>query len=138
VREQGDRYALARDLSDLGLATSRLGQGHRASAFLREAIGLFRELGNVGGIGQALRRLAELSAAGGDARRAARLLGAAQATDASVSAATPTWTTTDADRIERRLRTELGVETFEASRAEGRSMSPDQAIAYALDATEAA
>jgi tetratricopeptide (TPR) repeat protein len=131
-REMRDRYALGRVLADLGMLATLRGDHERAVSLLRESVELFNTLGNLGGLGQALWRLAELAAVQGQADRAARLCGAATmlldraGTDlASLHL--------DAGDVEAQTRTALGEPAYAVAWAVGRALSPEQAVALALE-----
>jgi hypothetical protein len=65
--------------------------------------------------------------------RAARLLGAAEAVCADLGTALPVAIAEEYGRTVRGARSALGEEAFAAAWAEGRAMSLDDAIRYALD-----
>ena len=76
-----------------------------------------------------------LAAAEGQSARAARLMGAAQGLREAVRDPLPSY---EADFIERWLapaRARLSAPAFETALAEGRAMTMEQAVAYALEGT---
>jgi hypothetical protein len=83
-------------------------------------------------ISDGLEGLAGMAAAEGDAARAARLFGAAQAHREAV--ATPRWPVMDAiyDRDVALARRLLDAEAWDAAWAAGNTMPVDQAVTYAL------
>jgi predicted ATPase/DNA-binding CsgD family transcriptional regulator/Tfp pilus assembly protein PilF len=78
ARDADARAAVAQMLLDLSHAAGLAGDGERAEAAVHEALDIYVERGDLGGIGSAIRSLAGLAASAGNAERAARLLGAAQ------------------------------------------------------------
>ena len=131
-REMGDRYALGRVLADLGMLATRRGDHERAARLLQESIDLFSALGNLGGVGQVLWRLAEDEAVQGRADRAARLLGAATALRERAGADAPL-IPTDAVDVLARVQADLGEQASTAAQREGRMMTVEQAVAFALE-----
>ena len=77
--------------------------------------------------------LAGLAAAQGQAGRAARLFGAAEALRESVSNRIPPSERAEYDHNIAAARAQLSEAAFAASWAGGRAMSLEQAVAYALD-----
>ena len=114
------------------------GDDWRARALLAESLALNQQLGTMAGMVGVLLELAGLVAGQGQPRevleRAARLYGAA----AAVSAILGTDGLTERERAAyqrtaARLRTQLGEAPFAAAWAEGRAMTLEQAVAYALE-----
>ncbi len=130
-REGGSKWGVALPLHNLGTIAKEQGDYRRAAALFEESLPLYREANNTPGVASCLVGLAGV-AAEGQPERAARLLGAAQALlDRTSSVVEP------ADRIEiereiAAVRTQLGEETFAPAWAEGRAMTLEQAITYAL------
>jgi non-specific serine/threonine protein kinase len=104
-RELGTEESVASALYDLGCVLLIRGSYPRSAGILRESLGLWREIGETGRIANCLVALAQGPE---PALKAARLLGAASV--------------------------RLGEAAFTAAWAEGRTMSREQAIAYALEA----
>jgi hypothetical protein len=76
--------------------------------------------------------LAEITAAHGQPRRAARLLGAVEALRAAPLAARMLYLQAPADRAAAVAREAMGQDAFDAARAEGATLSLEQAVAEAL------
>ena len=133
ARAQGDRWSTALILFSLGQV--RLAQGDAAAAapLLRESLVLQREAKNAWGVTVALDGLAWLAGAQGRVRRAARLLAAAQAMRGQIGVAAWHHWSADRESPAAAVRAQLGEAAFEAEWAAGQAMSPEQAIAYALD-----
>jgi hypothetical protein len=94
---------------------------------------MFRETGNQWNIAYSLEAFTALAVAQGDMPRAARLFGA---TESFYSLLRFLMSPLERDHHERDLaatRSALGEEVFSALCAEGRAMSIEQAVAYALD-----
>ena len=115
---------LARDLGDYG----------RAAALYRESLALRRELNDPLETARSLEDLAVLAARQGQAERTARLLGANEAQCEAIGAAPPVAVRTEYEWTLATARSALGEERFAAVWAEGRALSLDQAVAYALAA----
>jgi tetratricopeptide (TPR) repeat protein len=133
-RELGNKNAMANDLYSLGtIALRRHDQGHlgdcrQAETYYVQALALRREMGNPRGVLECLRGFSQVAATEQRYEHAARLLGAAA----------PLWEMLE-ERDRRPFedqvsagRAQLGDAAFEKARAEGRAMSLEQAIEYAL------
>jgi hypothetical protein len=131
-RAAGNTLAVALMLHNLGQAT--LGQGapvHVAREYFREALELARAVGARPVVALCLVGFAAAAAAEGALRRAARLLGAADALLETLG--TPE--TVDRavyDRAVSVVGAGLDGAAFAAARAEGRALTLDQAADYAL------
>jgi predicted ATPase len=146
-RAAGDQWLLATALGNLGGALSlqaRLASGEelpslqdttevetQAAMLLREALALWRDLGDREGILDCLLSLATI-AARTDGVRAARLLGAAEALAAATGHQLAPIDPDQHDRLVASARTGLGAEAFDAARREGARLSLAEAIAAAL------
>ena len=82
---------------------------------------------------ECLQDLASLAIVRGQAERATRLSAAAEATLQNIGLSF--WPAVQARRDQElvQLRAELGEAAFERSWSEGRSMTPEQALAYVLE-----
>jgi hypothetical protein len=92
---------------------------------------LFRELGEKLGIVQALERLGSVAAASAPIR-AARLLGAATNVRETIGAPLPAYERAEHDAAVDDVRALLDRAVFSAAWAEGRAMTLERAIEYAL------
>jgi predicted ATPase/class 3 adenylate cyclase len=129
--KEGKAYALRH----LGFIAHSEGDYEQARAQLRASLALFWELGNKRVVAECLAGLAAISGAEGRPEQAAKLFGAAQAL--YVALGTTMW---DSDRplYERDLaaaRARLGEEAWARAQQDGRAMSLEQAIEYALERT---
>jgi DNA-binding CsgD family transcriptional regulator/tetratricopeptide (TPR) repeat protein len=128
-REIGDKRGMARGL--IGLGEVALGQGDPATArgAYEESIAMFRELGDRWFLAVSLDGLAGVIAAEGQFVRAARLLGTAEALLEVIGAPLPLHCRPAHERTLAALRARLDEETFAVAWAEGRYMTPEQAVA---------
>jgi predicted ATPase len=129
----GDRSAAALTLVDLGTLMCGQADFRAGSRRLAEAIGLYRELAYRPGIARVLDVLADAAVRQDRAERALRLAGAAAVIREVMGAALPFPTHDEAARMRalEAARERLGQRGAEAER-QGRSMSIDDAIEYAL------
>jgi hypothetical protein len=105
--------------------------GH-ARAFYQESLVLRRELGSLFALAQSLEDLAVLAGRQGEAERAIRLLGAAEAFCETLGASPPVAVAAEYERTVTEGRAVLGEAGFAATWAAGRAMSLEQATEYAL------
>jgi tetratricopeptide (TPR) repeat protein len=131
-REVGNKWGIAVSLHNLGYVAKGQGDWRRAAALFEESLPLQRETRDTWGMGASLAGLAGIAGAEGQPERAARLFGAVQAlmdsTDITIAPA-------DRVEVERGLpavRAQMSEDAFAAAWAEGRAMTLEQAIAYAL------
>ncbi len=137
TRESGDTWATASALLYKGHLAGLQRDYERADALYRDSLRLYREIRATWGITLPLWGLAGIAGDLGQAERAARLLGAEQALCESIGAVP---TPSDESAYERGLaaaRAALGEAAFAAAVAEGRTMTLEQAVAYALNAEPA-
>jgi DNA-binding CsgD family transcriptional regulator len=136
-REAGDLHGIGAALGNLGTLTAKQGDFTQAAVCLRESLGLHRAMGSKVGIGIALEAVAGLEALQAHEpeamARAARLCAAAEALHASLGSEAFAGVRGDRERMVATLRTCLDEEAFAVAWAEGRAMTPEQAIAYALE-----
>ncbi|MBI1741930.1 tetratricopeptide repeat protein [Candidatus Acetothermia bacterium] len=124
-----DRRGIAYALKDLGNVVKAQGDDERATALYEESLVLQKQLGNKRGIAESLEGLAKLHK---QSERAIHLCSAAEALREAISAPLPPVDRDDHDRFLATMRTKLGEKTFALAWAEGRTMTLDQAIEYAL------
>ncbi|MDQ5854379.1 MAG: NB-ARC domain-containing protein, partial [Chloroflexota bacterium] len=137
-RDLGDHGLVAMGLMLLGRVTKTQGDYERSAACLRESLSLFHEQLYQEGIAATLEASAGLAAAEGQAQRAARLFGSAERLrEASGSSITP-FERLDVDADLAAARAQLDEATWQVAWAEGRAMSLEQVIAYALEARDPA
>jgi hypothetical protein len=138
-----ERLAICRKLDNPGLslihALGALGhlerdEGNyaRAGELYRESLLLRRELGDLIALAQSLEDLAGLASRQQRPGRAIRLLGAAEAFCGTLGARPPVAVREEYERAVAEGRAALGEAAFAAAWTEGRSMSLEEALAYAL------
>jgi predicted ATPase/DNA-binding XRE family transcriptional regulator len=123
-------------------AQSALAQWDREKAgrLLREGIEWSERTKDRANLAYFLEALAAVTELGGEAERSALLLGAAEGLLEEVGARVYNYYIPDRSLYERTvttLRSQLGEEGFEQTRAEGRAMDFDQTVEYALERNEA-
>jgi predicted ATPase/DNA-binding CsgD family transcriptional regulator len=136
LRNQGFRGGLQYALDNLGWAALLRGEHKKAKALHEESLALCKELGDQLVASESLDGLACAAGAEGEAERAARLFGAAQALREAVGyQRTPRESTLRAPYLAA-IHSRLDEMTREAAFAQGRKMTLDEAIEYALSAEE--
>jgi hypothetical protein len=110
----------------------RQGEYRRAAALYAESIGCGRAIGARALVAEGLEGLAWMADAGGQAQRAARLGGAAQALREALGMPLRLYQRAVHEQAVAGMRAALGEEGFAAAWAEGRALPPDEAIAAAL------
>jgi predicted ATPase len=131
-RQLGNQYGIATSLSELGSVALQQGHWPQAAARFQESLRLCAQLGNKPGVAWALLSLGFLAIAQGDAQRGARLLGCAASQREAIGQSLAADTERELNKYEPKARTQLGDTAFQALWAEGRGMTLDQAITYAL------
>jgi non-specific serine/threonine protein kinase len=138
-QEQGHKWGIAASLGTLGWLALCQGDCGRATQLLRESISIRQEIGDKGGIAWCLEWLAvttiserEIEGQTEQAARAARLFGAAQILRRNMGAITDPADRPEFERNIELLRVRLPGEAFDNTWQEGRAMSMEQAITYAL------
>jgi predicted ATPase/DNA-binding SARP family transcriptional activator len=135
ARRLGHQDLLASVLMDLGwLLPARNPQA--AQEFCREALGVYRALGNRVGVAVCLEGLAGVAAHSGWPEQAARLFGASLALREALQAPLTGYVHARAWQLIEPARAHLGAEVFERTLAEGHTLTYDQALAEAERASE--
>jgi predicted ATPase/DNA-binding CsgD family transcriptional regulator len=134
-REVGERQTLCAALYTLATLAQAERDHERARDLFEEGLTVSAELGNEADVAHCLEGLASIAGVEGSIERAARLWGAEEVLLEKIEAAVYTYVP---DRSLHRsqvaaARSRLDEETFEAAWAEGRAMSLEEAIEYALD-----
>jgi predicted ATPase/DNA-binding XRE family transcriptional regulator len=141
VRQTGDRYAANVALSLLAQMAWASDEHERAAGHWRKALRLSSELANKANSASSIQGLATVATSRGELRRAARLLGAAEALLEAAGLVFYAYTTYTSNEPHQRAGSaaceELGERAWKAARDEGRSMSFEQAVEYALGETSA-
>ena len=131
-REVGDKQNTAIALNNLGNVVRSQGDYAAANELYRESVILYRELGDRWALAYALEDAGVLAVMQGRADRALRLVEAALTVRETIGAPR---SSVEQEKLARALapaREALSDAEQEASRAQGRAMSLDQAIEYAL------
>jgi hypothetical protein len=108
------------------------GNYDRARALYQESLILRRQVGHQVALAQSLEDFAVLAGREQRAARAVRLLGAGEAFCGTIGARPPVAGSTDYERTVSEGRAALGEAAFAAAWAEGRALSLDAAVEYAL------
>jgi tetratricopeptide (TPR) repeat protein len=132
-REIDDRRFELVARSDRGHAMRRGGALDEAEAVYRETIRGWQHVGSRGAIANQLESFGFIALARGDFPRAARLMGAAEALRERAGASMLYIERVEYDRHLEQLRASLDQGTLESEWAAGRSMSMDEAIAFAAE-----
>src|SRR5713226_6912347 len=135
ARELGDKSSINHALHSLGYIASLQGDMKQAAAWFQEGLSLALEIGAVAQVGWHLVGLAGVAEAEGQPVRAAHLYGAAE-TRLNVNVSMNDVERADYTRTVESVRGKLGEKIFTAAWAEGRSMTPEQALAAPEKAPE--
>jgi tetratricopeptide (TPR) repeat protein len=131
-RQLGNKWGVGVSLGTLGWVAICEGDWDRALARLGESLEVRQEIGDKGGSAWCIERLAEVALAQGNPEKAVRLLSAAAALRISIGSVIDPVDQPEYQNRRNVLRAELGQERFAAVWEEGRALSLEQAIAYAL------
>jgi predicted ATPase/class 3 adenylate cyclase len=131
ARGHGVGWIVPSILNGMGTIIAERGDHARAAEAFREGLALGRSRGNSGDVVDAMEGLARLGAAG--EAKAARLFGAAARLRDEIGAPLTPTERAYLDPVMSALEEALGAEEFAAAWAAGRALSPEQAIAEALE-----
>jgi DNA-binding CsgD family transcriptional regulator/tetratricopeptide (TPR) repeat protein len=137
-RELGDKWAISILLNNLGLAALHQGDYERAAKFQEESLALRKELGDRGGIAECLEGLSGVAGARGEASRAVRLWAAAEAVRKEIGAPPPPGHRSLYETYLTAARFQLDDAAFAEAWAEGKDMTQEAAVDYALGVAEPA
>lgn len=132
-RQLGNKWGIAVSLGTLGLAALRERAWERAVSLLGESLEVRREIGDKGGCAWCLERLAEIAVERGNPERAVRLLSAAAVLRISIGSIVDPADQREYQDRRAALRARLGEEQFTAIWNEGRALTLEQAVSYALE-----
>jgi DNA-binding CsgD family transcriptional regulator len=136
ARRRGDRLATniaLYNLAQLALSVADFGP---AARMLEEGLTLSLQMGDQANLSYFLEGLAVVAGAQGEAERSARVLGAAEGSMGEAGAPVYNYYMPDRALYEGTLaaaRTQLDDAAWAAALAEGRAMTPEQAVEYALE-----
>ncbi len=133
TQELGDHYLMAWSLGGLADVTRLRTDYRRATGMFKEALSLYQSAGDKIGPPFSLEALGLIAAALGDAKRAARLWGAASAWREAINEPLSVIYQKDYAASVAQARTQLGEEVYGSAWSEGHAMTPEQAIALALE-----
>jgi non-specific serine/threonine protein kinase len=131
-RELGESYSLMHTLGGLGHLERDEGNYARARALYQESLLLRRKLGHQIALAQSLEDFAVLAGREGHVEWATRMLGASEAFCEILGARPPVGVAEEYERAAAEGRAVLGDTAFAAVWAEGRAMSLEEAVQYAL------
>jgi predicted ATPase/class 3 adenylate cyclase len=132
LRERGDKWHIALLYRSLGNLAVDQGDYGQAAAFFAKSLDLCAELGDRWISEQCLEGWARMASATGHYEQTARLFGAAEALRETLGFRFSTAERTDHDQCAVSTRTAIGDAAFAAAWAEGRAMTLEQAIEYAI------
>ena len=131
-REMGDQRSIVGHQSDMAHIARQMGNYEEALILYRETLPDWQKIGHRGAVAHQLECLAFIAKAREQGERAVRLMSAAEALrEASSSPRTPQ-ERIEYDRELEGLRAGMDEKTFQLLWAEGRSMSMDQAVDFAM------
>ncbi len=128
-----DKHSMGYPLGNLGSVEIRRGNYERATLLLAESLAIFREVGDKQVIAMCLASLAGVAGFVGQPEKAARLFSATAAQLEEISSTLDTADQRDYDLNLAAARAQLDEAAWQAAWAEGRAMSMEQAIEYALE-----
>ena len=131
-RAARDTWAMALPLRNLAIIASRCGEHDRARELLEDSLRGLRDLGEQWFLSRSIETLAEVLSRGDQHPRAASLFGSAERLRDAVGAPVLFFYRADYDEAIVRTRAALGDREFDRRWREGRALTPDQAVAYAL------
>jgi tetratricopeptide (TPR) repeat protein len=137
-RGLGARQSIAMTLSNLGVVAFEQGDYAAARTLQEESLAIRRELGERWGIARSLEELAHVALALALPGRAARIWGAAERLREETGSPLSPRERTHSDPQVASARSAMGDgSAFDSAWQEGRAMTIEQAIEYALNAPEA-
>ena len=131
-RQIGDKWGIAYSLASLADSARCRGDFDTAEGFLEESLAIRRELGFRRGVVHCIEAYSSLAAAQGRHDRAARLYGASAARRQQIGAPLEPEARAGMAESAATTRTALGDAAYDAAYAEGRTLTVDEAVAYAL------
>jgi non-specific serine/threonine protein kinase len=133
TRELGDNSLIAWSLGGLADVARLRREFNRAIEMFKESLNLYQELGNKSEPPFTLEAMGLAAAALGKSEHAVRLWGAASAWRQAINEPLPPTYQRDYAASITQARTQLGEDVYASAWSEGRAMSPEQAIALALE-----
>jgi predicted ATPase/DNA-binding XRE family transcriptional regulator len=136
ARKRGDRLGTYNALYNLAQVALARGDHELATRMLEEGVTHSEQIGDRANLSYFLEGLAIVAGMEGDAEHSARLLGAAERLLEEAGTSVYNYYKPDRslyDRTTANVRSRLGEEGFEEAWAEGRTMTFEQAVGYALE-----
>jgi predicted ATPase/transcriptional regulator with XRE-family HTH domain len=135
-RELGDNWGIAYSLDGVGLLVLEQGDYALANSLIEEGLALRRELGDKSGIARSLERLARAAGRDGRPGRAARLYGAAEALRDKEDIPMMPVDRPVHEQAVAEARSRAGKAEWSKAWQEGREMTVEQAIDFALERSD--
>jgi len=132
VRSMGNEFLVASEASNLSMVERQLGNLDDAEALAREALETGERIGDQFTKPFAISGLAAIATERGEFERAATLVGAAETIMEGQNMAWPPDERPHYERLLADLPTAMGQNGFDRARDRGRSMSPVEAVEFAL------
>jgi predicted ATPase len=131
-QELGDQRGIAASISNLGYVVQYQGDVRQAATFFKESLIIFRKLGAKRPMISSLADLGGVAGSTKQPAQAARLFGAAEALNEAHGTRFDYPDQVEHDRNIAAVRAQLDEATFAAAWAEGRAMTIEEAVDYAL------
>ena len=131
--EVGNKVGIANSLNNLSNVSRERGDYTAAQEQNKQSLALHQEMGNQRGTIEVLESFAALALAQAQPERAAQMWGAAEAFREAIGSPLPPSERARYDRQVAQARAAAGEEVFAAAWEQGRAMSLEQAIQYALE-----
>lgn len=132
-QRMADDWMLALPLRDLAVTVARLGDHERAEAMAHESLSMLNGTSERWFASRSIDALAMIAAFRGSFDQAARLFGAAEALTAGIGSVVLPNDAADHEQGVAVAREALGAVAFDEAMVQGRAMSADEAIAFAMD-----
>jgi tetratricopeptide (TPR) repeat protein len=134
-REMGNRVGIVWSLIVLGRVVLDQGDHASSQALLEQSLRLYREVGGRVRMAECLESMAASLLGQAEIRKAVRLWGASHALLESIGTTLPPRARKRYDQQVAQARSALGEDAFTAAWEEGRALTWEQAVAYALEET---
>ncbi|MGH3144540.1 MAG: tetratricopeptide repeat protein [Rubrobacter sp.] len=129
----GYREGTGWSLNQLGVAAYLRGEHERAEQLLRESLAVHKDLGDKWRMASVFEAMAETAGARKRFGRSARLFGTADAIRETIGAPVPPCERAAYDSAIDFVRARMGAEAFARTRAEGRTMTLEEAFSQAIE-----
>jgi tetratricopeptide (TPR) repeat protein len=136
AEELGSKYSLAYTANSLAHLMLVKGDFVSSQKYYRQSLDMSTEIGEKRVLAYCFEGLAMVEVACGNVERAARLLASAESLRESIGARLSVDEDAEYDQAVNNARAKLSEEAFTAAWAQGRAMTMEQAIQYALEKTD--